>query len=57
MSNMPEKTDKGKHKDIPHYSLISAVTGTQAQEAGNRGSHYSAARRDLHESLENPEFL
>lgn len=27
VSNMPEKTDRGKHEDIPHYSLIGAVIG------------------------------
>lgn len=50
---MPEKTDRGKHEGIPHYPLISAVIGTLAQEAGNTGSHYSAACGDLRETLEN----
>lgn len=54
---MPEKTERGKHEDIPHYSLLSAVIGSLAQEAGNTGSHYSAACGDLRESLENPELL
>lgn len=57
MSNKPEKIERGRHEDIPHYSLISAVIGTLAQEAGNMGSHYSAACGDLRESLENPELL